>query len=891
MQIIKDIAKEAIGVFDDIAGNADSKLRSTHSPVNALANINSFTDKSVNQIQKHYSDSRENYERLAREPAIARVMVADENGKHTIYYICKGTPDPSGNPSIKFASYYKNDIGRLAALPVGSDHTFKLPTGEIDVEVRQQIKLHPEKSSAGWDSRNSFLEGFAPKPLTIVSLRALLEEVIGDDYDVDALDRLLAEDKVEENILEGIRRSVLTKMGLRDQPILDQYQDEIFRLPINSRLFIQGPPGTGKTTTLIKRLGQKLDKAFLEDEEQRLIASIDSSGMPVHEQSWLMFTPTELLRQYIKEAFGHENIPVSDSRITTWDDYRRKLGRNDFGILRSGSGSGVFMIKDKDGNDILNSQTQTQQIEWFSDFNTWQISAFWNELADAAQTLCDSENETALLGKKLSAIIQMADSDSPQNTFVSLGEVAAEIREMLEQTKDATDKVIRRGLNLQVNRDPKFIDEMVDFISGLSDAADDLEDLDAEEEEESPNVKLGRAAAVAAYGNAVRTQARAAAKKRSVSKSSRNGKIIQWLGNRSLADDELLEIGKSLLNQSAARRFADPVKRYIHGSHKRYRVFRRLRQSEKRWYKSEGFMAIDLHPLELDVLLLAVLMNAGTLIKDNRIARNMEQPIYAPLQSIRQLYRNQVLVDEATDFSPIQLACMAALTYPSIRSFCACGDFNQRVTSWGSRSESELKWVMPDIVVKSIDVSYRQSRLLNEFAKLIVQLSGSKSASAALPEHLDNEGVPPVLAVSLYNEPNTIDWLKHRILEIEKSLKKLPSIAILVNGEERVGPVAKGLNDKLSEYNIRVVACRDGLSVGQENDIRVFDVQHIKGLEFEAVFFVDIDSLANDYPDLFDKYLYVGATRAATYLGLTCAGDNLPEKIWPLKTLFLENWE
>ena len=61
--------------------------------------------------------------------------------------------------------------------------------------------------------------------------------------------------------------------------------------------------------------------------------------------------------------------------------------------------------------------------------------------------------------------------------------------------------------------------------------------------------------------------------------------------------------------------------------------------------------------------------------------------------------------------------------------------------------------------------------------------------------------------------------------------------------------------------------------MGQDSDVRVFDVQHIKGLEFEAAFFLGIDRLARTLPDLFDKYLYVGVTRAATYLGLTCDAE------------------
>jgi DNA helicase IV len=117
----------------------------------------------------------------------------------------------------------------------------------------------------------------------------------------------------------------------------------------------------------------------------------------------------------------------------------------------------------------------------------------------------------------------------------------------------------------------------------------------------------------------------------------------------------------------------------------------------------------------------------------------------------------------------------------------------------------------------------------------------------------------------------------------------MPSTAIFVNSEEDVAPLAEQLDRLLIENNLRVVACSQGQIVGQDTDIRVFDIQHIKGLEFEAVFFVGVDSLAEKHPTLFDKYLYVGATRAATYLGLTC-NQRLPRVIESLRPQFTSDW-
>ena len=82
-------------------------------------------------------------------------------------------------------------------------------------------------------------------------------------------------------------------------------------------------------------------------------------------------------------------------------------------------------------------------------------------------------------------------------------------------------------------------------------------------------------------------------------------------------------------------------------------------------------------------------------------------------------------------------------------------------------------------------------------------------------------------------------WLADRIVEIERFIHGLPSIAVLVNDEEKVRTIAIDLGSVLEDQNIPVIACSDGQVHGHDSAVRVFNIQHIKGLEFEAVFFVD----------------------------------------------------
>lgn len=279
---IEALARDALQRFDEISVSASHELRKKPPRSTVLVYPNLQGEHEVAKATHAVSDAAR---QLQREPAIARVSIGD-NDRHRVWYICRAAP-----PSIGGVASYRSPIGRMASLPAGSE--FVLPNGNT-VVILEQTRFRPSKGPAGWDSAPTVVTTEQIGPITVDSLRAFADE----PEIANILDQILADEQTQLGIVDGIRRHVIERMALRDQPVLDRYQDEIFRLPLNGSLMIVGPPGTGKTTTLIRRLGQKLDlhESILSTEEHRLIAESDYNLL-AHGESWMMFTPTKLLKE------------------------------------------------------------------------------------------------------------------------------------------------------------------------------------------------------------------------------------------------------------------------------------------------------------------------------------------------------------------------------------------------------------------------------------------------------------------------------------------------------------------------------------------------------------------------------------------------------------------
>ena len=176
--------------------------------------------------------------------------------------------------------------------------------------------------------------------------------------------------------------------------------------------------------------------------------------------------------------------------------------------------------------------------------------------------------------------------------------------------------------------------------------------------------------------------------------------------------------------------------------------------------------------------------------------------------------------------------------------------------------------------VKNLIISYRQSQELLDLADLIyLEELGDVSPYTC---YLKGEKTPKPLWLECEDIDDKAQWIADRVMEIVKTYDYVPTIAIFTIDKHKAEDLKESLDecDNLIKAGIDVKVCSDNTLEG-EKTLRIFPIDQVKGMEFEAVFFYDIDDIEST--SLINKYLYVGLSRASMYLAVTSNGRS--EKI------------
>ncbi len=690
--------------------------------------------------------------------------------------------------------------------------------------------------------------------------------------------RLETKIRAAEEQREHLKSFLRTSVSLRSQHILDPYQESAKRAHIYDGipLVIDGGPGTGKTTTVIQRLKFLLSKKSLEEYEAPLTPEQLNRFEDLRQAQnlWLFFSPTDLLLQYLRDNMLAEELIANDNNTRTIEKFRDKMLR-EYGIVdptrpNMKKWKGEYRPLIKDPNLV---------IEFFENYCIDSIKEMMQVALDLPIDAFAWKTDAERL-KKVCSRIEISDIASLMKTLDSL---RLYWDELIKPTEEQLKNLLSEdsaSVKLKIQKDATIYEKVKALFSEWEKerrSQEEDDDTDIADEAELEEIKVDD------FDNKLYAQIRGILRKLGLKKHDSKTKLTK-------RQTALYDIIKNIADDSAdiegigdlvwfSKHFTVLCRGVENLLIKRiprmYKDFRRMFKNEESIFHVDLLTSIiekennkHLHSDEQNFLL-------GFVNNALRIYSRMSRKNFLDMKcAMADAYRNNVRpiigIDEATDYTILDFYFMVSFKHYDFSTITLSGDTMQGLNAYGIKKWDELRAIFPDIDVKTLDISYRQTPTLVEMAKNMYKDEYGKEPSYNSNQEKDGKEPLPILFVNDSEEEKAV-WLSERIVHVFETYGSLPSVAIFVGDDVNVKHFIDNIEEADILNGIEVVDCTDGKKLEGKDMVRVFRLSEIKGMEFEVAFFYDIDTaLQNRYAtEMIRKHLYVGISRAATHLAAT----------------------
>ena len=821
--------------------------------------------------------------------------------------------------TVNGRAVYKNSrVGEVLILNQPGVHTVLSPGGIQTLEVLNGASYRPVNEGGEYAIDFILNLNTEQKSHVFKSLTKILElsDNIGKDREELREDNFEKTKEIlnriqekETELIEYLNRAhsfIRRSAELRYQPILDPIQEKIKRsMVFEGVLIINGGPGTGKTTSMIQRIQFLVSNSI----EEYYNLSQTQRDVLFGNNNWLFYSPSELLALYLKNSMQSEGLRAEHDRVRVWSDDRNELVK-------------AYKLVD------------TEKKRPFLIYNKHRDISLWSNNSESIRALISDFNSFFIvyLQLKLEKVLELDISK------YSWSRTGISIQKFLNTKKDITSlqEIIRLYINLNESYQAEagqisisYNKKVKEFIGGVIDKVlqntellsalailfkEWRSSLNPESEDNSEDIDLNEIEEEDFEENTIEysfdfelelfSKLKTLIRKLSLRLFDKTIKLN--LKEKALLDcfpdlpnePKLSEIGELAFFKKhfdkIVKGVVSNVLRELPSVYKKYRLHVNNTQNPiwnlailNELIKDRN---IRLHVDEQSFLLYFV--NNLCLLINSKFSNSIKEKSHPFFVAYESNVNPVIAVDEASDFSLIDILAMHSFGHPEISSFTMSGDIMQRVSKQGITSWDGIVELLPNVEIHDLKISYRQSQTLIELAKAIYFKSEGREAPYKAFLERDETEPKPLLFCSI-DQSEKLAWLASRIIEIYGAYgNTIPSIAVFLPNENLLESFARelGAMDALADVGIRVVACRDGIVLGDKNTIRIFSIDKIKGLEFEAVFFHDLDNLFSEGISMDDllKYIYVGLSRATFYLGVT-ANVGFPDDFNELATYFLSD--